>query len=125
MEKEGLHNVTSIQASVDSPNLPEPLDFIMSCNTYHHFENRVKYFSDLKTKLKPQGKIVIIDWKKGDIPSKFISSFSYRLKVGPPDHIKFHQTQVIEELEKAGYVLDSDKDLQTPYHYNLIFAKKE
>ncbi|EQA43865.1 cyclopropane-fatty-acyl-phospholipid synthase [Leptospira broomii serovar Hurstbridge str. 5399] len=57
------NNVRAILGNQASANLPEKVDLIFSCNTYHHLENRPAYFSELKKYLKPGGRIAIIDHK--------------------------------------------------------------
>ncbi|MBM9579227.1 methyltransferase domain-containing protein [Leptospira sp. 201903070] len=56
-------NVQIILGNATNPNLPEKVDLIFSCNTYHHIENRSAYFSELKKLLKSEGRIAIIDHK--------------------------------------------------------------
>ena len=42
--KEGLHNVIAVQATADTPNLPEPVDVVLIVDTYHHIGEREAYF---------------------------------------------------------------------------------
>jgi ubiquinone/menaquinone biosynthesis C-methylase UbiE len=44
---EHVHNVTTVQASESSPNLPKPVDIVLIVNTYHHLPNRPAYFREL------------------------------------------------------------------------------
>lgn len=88
--KEGLKNVTAVQGSATSPNLPEPLDLIMVVDTYHHIGGRDAYFRSLQKSLKPGGRLAIIDWRKGG-------------PMGPPDHFRFPPEHIRMELGKAGY----------------------
>jgi 2-polyprenyl-3-methyl-5-hydroxy-6-metoxy-1,4-benzoquinol methylase len=45
--KEGLDNVTAVQAAADQPNLPEPVDLVLIVDTYHHIADRETYFRKL------------------------------------------------------------------------------
>lgn len=92
--KEGLKNVTPVQGSADSPNLPAPVDTILVVDTYHHISNRQAYFRKLRASLKPGGQLAIIDFKK-DAPE------------GPPVEFRFTAEQISEELGTAGYRLAS------------------
>lgn len=56
-------NIQIILGNATNPNLPEKVDLIFSCNTYHHIENRSAYFSELKKFLKSEGRIAIVDHK--------------------------------------------------------------
>lgn len=88
--KEGLKNVTAVQGSATSPNLPAPMDVIMVVDTYHHIGGRDAYFRALHKSLTPGGRLVIIDWRKGG-------------PMGPPDHFRFPPEHIRMELGKAGY----------------------
>lgn len=88
--KEHLPNLTAVQASEKSPNLPEPVDLILVVNTYHHIGGRAEYFRNLKASLRPGGRIAIVDWKK-DAP------------MGPPEQFRFSPEQIEEEMKQAGF----------------------
>lgn len=108
-QQERLHNLVSILGEFHDPKIPEPADIVFICNTYHHIDDRVNYFNNIKSKFKQGGKLVIVDFRKGDLP------------VGPPDKHKISPENVIKELENAGYVLTyHQKDL--PYQYMLTFG---
>lgn len=53
-EREGLSNVVSIQAAVDSPNLSEPVDLVLIVDAYHHIGSREIYFRRLRRSLRPR-----------------------------------------------------------------------
>ncbi len=62
VEAEGLSNVEVIHATFDDPGLPDgTVDLVLTCNTYHHIEDRLAYFARLRTDLKPGGRVVHID----------------------------------------------------------------
>lgn len=107
-EKESIKNLYPILGSMKDPLLPERVDVIMMVDTYHHIAHRPRYFSQLKKYLKPSGRIVIIDFKKGDLP------------VGPKDKMKISQEEVIKEMREAGYQL-SNMEGFLPYQFMLTF----
>lgn len=107
-KQEGILNLKSILGNPDNPLIPENADVIFICDTYHHIEKRIDYFSRLKGSFKPDGRLVIVDFIKGDLP------------VGPPDHMKLSEQVVISELSEAGYKLSQKVEL-LPYQYFLIF----
>lgn len=85
-------NIFSRKAEFDKPPVTEnEADVVFMVDVYHHIENRVDYFSKLKTSLKPNGELVIVDFKKGDFEH------------GPPDEMKLAPEQIITELAKAGF----------------------
>ena len=102
---EGLKNITAVQASTTSPNLPEPVDVVLIIDTYHHIGNRPAYFAALKSKLTPGGRIAIVDFRKGGGEG------------GPPDHFRFTPKQITGELAQAGYVLDASHEFLPRQHY--------
>ena len=108
-QKEGIKNLVSLLGTPTNPLIPRPVDMILTVDTYHHFGDRVTYFKNLRSKLKKGGRLVIIDFKKGDLP------------FGPSDKMKLAPKQVIEELKQAGYFLKESPDI-LPYQYILIFG---
>lgn len=107
-KREGLTNLKSILGELDNPKIPEPVDVVFICNTYHHIENRTDYFRRLRKDFRPGGRLVIVDFRKGELP------------VGPPDQMKLAFGQVISELGAAGYKLMQRSEV-LPYQYLLIF----
>lgn len=105
--KEGLKNVTAVQASADSANLPQPVDAVLIVDTYHHIGNREVYFRKLAQSLKPGGRVAIIDFRP-DSPE------------GPPKEFRFPPEKVKAEMAKAGYVAAEQLDF-LPRQQFLIF----
>jgi len=105
--KEGLTNVTAVQAAADQPNLPEPVDLILIVDTYHHIGDREAYFRRLAKSIKPGGRVVIIDFKP-DSPE------------GPPKEFRFPLEQFKAEMGKAGYKLAAQHNF-LPRQQFLIF----
>jgi SAM-dependent methyltransferase len=58
--REHLHILQPVLASANSPNLPEPVDVVLIVDTYHHIDDRVTYFSRLKSSLQPG--VVLPSW---------------------------------------------------------------
>ncbi|MCI0403173.1 MAG: methyltransferase domain-containing protein, partial [Acidobacteria bacterium] len=76
-DSDGLVNLIPILSSADDPRLPDGLsDIIFICDTWHHISNRVEYARRLKSDLAPGGRVVIVDFRKGELP------------VGPPPEAK-------------------------------------
>lgn len=108
-KKEGLSNLTPVQGSATSPNLPEPVDLIMYVDAYHHVGNREEYYGKLKSSLKPDGHLVIIDFR-ADTPD------------GPPKEHRVAFEKSSEELKNAGYTLVETFDF-LPRQYFAVFKK--
>jgi len=112
-QEKGLNNVIPMLASEGRMDLPgESLDFIFMRNVTHHLPNRVEYFRSLQDFLRPGGKVVIIEYKKG----KF---FGFRGVFGhyvPKEIIK-------REMEEAGYRLEEEFDFLPEQHFT-IYSKQ-
>ncbi len=108
-----LNNIITILVTEDRLDLPEQsLDFIFMRNITHHISNRAKYFGNLKNFLKPDGKIIIIEYK----PSK---SFSFRGMFG--HHVA--KEIIIQEMEEAGYSLEKDFDFLQEQHFTIYSTR--
>ena len=110
-EREHLANLTPVQARADAANLPEPVDLVQVVDTYHHIDDRTRYFAALQSSLRPGGRLVIIDFK-ADSPN------------GPPAQHRIAPERVTQELAAAGYAL-SEKLEFLPRQNGLIFRKRD
>jgi arsenite methyltransferase len=97
-----------VRGSYQDPNLPEKVDVIFLCNTYHHIENRELYFSNLGKYLNENGRIVIVELD--DLPWYL---FTLRNHTTPA-------ANVIDEMARAGYTLKVRSDF-LPLQNFLIF----
>ena len=108
-KKLGLTNYEAKVVRTDDPELaPHSIDVVFLCNTYHHIENRVAYFNNVSKSLKPNGRVISVDFYKNT-------------DFGPPRDHKLAKEVVIQEMKQAGYRLH--KDLKFLEHqYYLEFA---
>jgi len=108
-----LNNIITILAN-KKLNLPEEkLDFIFMRNITHHISNRVEYFKGLKRFLKPSGKVIIIEYRKG----KF---FTFRGLFG--HHVS--KRILIQEMEEAGFKLRRTFDFLPEQHFTIYSRNK-
>jgi SAM-dependent methyltransferase len=108
---EGLANMRAVQASADSPNLPEPVDVVLVVDTFHHIGNRAAYFVGVRQRLRPGGRVAIIDFRK-DAPGE-----------GPPAAFRFTPDQITADMTAAGFVLDAQLDFLPRQHFLVYRAK--
>ena len=107
-----VDNVVPILASFSTPHLPPGrCDFIFIGDTYHHFTERVDYMKRLQSALAPGGKLVIFEYKPG------------QLAVGPGPEHKLQPGVLKTELEAAGYELVTDFESHE-YHDFQIWKPK-
>jgi arsenite methyltransferase len=67
VRKEGRANIEVIAATPQDSNLPAGgADLIFLCNTYHHISDRVAYFAELRSRLRPGGRVAIVEYVHGD-----------------------------------------------------------
>ena len=111
-ETEGSDNLIPVLASSADSRLPLfGIDLVLLVDTFHHIDDRLAYFTDARRRLRPAGRVAVIDWKKKELP------------VGPGLHHKIAREQVVEEMKRAGYEL-SDESTALPYQYFLIFRPR-
>ena len=56
IQKRGYKNIKIIQAHPQDPLLPKKgVDIVFTCNAYHHLENRIHYFTNIKKYLRQGG----------------------------------------------------------------------
>lgn len=104
-----------ILARPDNPKIPlESVDVIFVCNTYHHLENRTEYFRNVRSSLKPGGRLVIIDFYHDDRSGEL--GFSKRHLVS--------RENVVDEMSGAGYRLAKEHTF-LPKQYFLEFVGVE
>ena len=101
-----------ILARPDNPKLPvESVDLIFLCNVFHHLEDRTTYFRNIRSALKPGGRIAIIDFyhdeRSGDL--------------GFPKHHLVPRETVLQEVSAAGYRLTREHTF-LPRQYFLEFV---
>jgi ubiquinone/menaquinone biosynthesis C-methylase UbiE len=104
-----LNIETLLSTENEIPLQDESIDLLMTVNTIHEFRNKEQIISEIRRVLKPEGKAVIIDFKKEE------TGF------GPPVSIRLSKEQAKRLLEKQGLPLMKSHDLK--YDYLLIFEK--
>ena len=92
----------------DSPQLLEKeADIVLLVDVYHHIEDRESYFKQVRAGIKPDGKLVIVDFKMVETPD------------GPPPAMRISPAQVQAELTAAGFSrFKLDRDM-LPFQYIL------
>ena len=110
--REGLRNVTTILGAPTDPRLPEKVDAVLIVDAYHEMEHPVVLLRNAAAKLKPNGRVGIVNFKKdGHGP-------------GPSMDERVDPERVIRDAEAAGLrVLARPGFLR--YQYMLVFGKSK
>lgn len=83
------------------------IDLAVTVNTYHHIENRVAYFRVVRSALRENGRVFVVDFRGGDLP------------VGPPASMKIDTPTIEAELREAGFKNISVDNESLPYQFVL------
>jgi ubiquinone/menaquinone biosynthesis C-methylase UbiE len=113
-KKNGICNVITEFAEHDTfPVKDKRLDMVFFRNVYHHLPDRREYFRNLKTSLKKEGKVAIIDYDgRGGL------SFHHLFGHYVP------KETIIEEMKEAGYRLEKTHSFLSEQSF-LIFSAAE
>ena len=110
VQEKGYQNIEVVLAQPNDPGLPDnTIDLIFSSNVYHHLEDRVRYFANLRQDLQPDGRLAIIDFNGEGWFQQLIGHYT------PSDIIQ-------RELKEADYVLEAEFEF-LPLQVFLIFAR--
>ena len=112
-EKE-LANIVTIRTTSEHPDIPkQTFDYIFLRNVTHHLPNRVNYFKNLSKALKPDGKIVIIEYNGRG------SFFSFQRM-----HRHFVPLDILlEEMRQSGYILLKIYDFLSGQSFSIFSLK--
>ncbi len=110
-EAEGTANVSTRLGKPDDPGLTAgEVDLILLVDTYHHIEERTAYFTRLRDAVRPGGRLVVVDFKPGDLP------------VGPPPDHRIPQEKVVSELTAAGWSAGESLEV-LPHQFVQVVVK--
>lgn len=112
MAEKELANITPVLGAIDDPRLPEgEIDLAIMVDVYHEFSEPQAMLRRLRTALKPDGRLVLLEYRKED-PSIPIL----------PDH-KMSVAEAKLEVEAEGFTLATVNE-SLPRQHILIFTKR-
>ena len=105
----GLTNIKTIAGEAENSLICRNCaDIVLMANVLHDFNDPVAALQNARLALKPDGRLIDLDWKKEkDQPQ------------GPPFNIRFDQEKATALLEDAGFIVVSS-ELVGPFHYILV-----
>ncbi|MGD0774632.1 MAG: methyltransferase domain-containing protein [Candidatus Solibacter sp.] len=110
-----LENVTFVKGTETDPNLPEAaVDIALALDVYHHFDYPEKMLAAIHKSLKPDGKLVVVEY--------------YKRQEAMPEgraltHIRLDMPDVIKEIEANHFHLLAEKEHIPDSQYLLILRK--
>ena len=106
-KREGLARMVAVKAEADDPKIPEPVDVVLVVDTLHHISHRDGYFRKLRDRLRPGGRVVVVDFAKN-------------ATMGPPPEHRLSVEDVLADAKGAGFV--KSKELSLPQQYVLVLT---
>lgn len=106
-----LNNVETVLGSDSDAKLPAgKMDMVVLVDVYHEFSRPQEMLQSIRRSLKPDGRLVLLEYKKEDptIPIR-------------PDH-KMSLNEIRTEVEAEGYKLD--KVIDTLARQHVVFFRK-
>lgn len=108
--EKGLNNIQAKVAEAEEMVFcHECADIIFYNTVLHDFRDPAKVLHNAKTMIKPDGKLINVDWKKKLTP------------VGPPLQIRFSEEHAATLIKQAGFTIKSVKSLESDFY--IITAK--
>ena len=85
-----ITTVRVVLAALDDPKLPESVDLVFVCNTFHHIGARADYFRRVGEKLRPGGRVAIVEYKETGWLSRWLGHHT-------------HPETIQREMREAGF----------------------
>jgi ubiquinone/menaquinone biosynthesis C-methylase UbiE len=116
-ENQNLRNVTFVKGTETDPTLPGgQADAILVLDVYHHFDYPEKMLSAIRKSLKPDGKLVIVEYYKSQEAMPNGRALT---------HIRLNKPDVIKEIEANHFRLVSEREHVPGSQYMLILEKDQ
>lgn len=109
-----IENVTAVLCTPRSVELPEnSADLVFVCDTYHHFEYPSETLASIRKALRPDGRLVILDFER-------IKGVSKAWTLG---HVRCGRGTVTDEVKDAGFDLVKEIPLMREQFF-LVFTPR-
>jgi len=110
--REQITNLFPVLGSAIDPALPEDVDVVFLCDVFHHIEQVESFFLPVLRRLKPGGKLVIVDFKP-EAPKD---------SPGPPAKMRIAAETVVNQLTELGFQEVSIDNDTLPYQYIAVLT---
>ena len=110
-----LANVAFVKGTETDPNLPaNSVDIALALDVYHHFDYPEKMLAAIHKALKPEGKLVIVEYYKRQAAMPGGRALT---------HIRLDMPDVIKEIEANHFHLIAEKEHVPDSQYLLVLRK--
>ena len=113
-KKESLTNVVTVLGRSDNPSLAENVDVAFLCDVAHHIEDRPAFFAKIAERLRPGGRIVVVDFSP-DAPDG---------GPGPPKEMRVSPATLDFELGAANLERTALDVATLPHQYIVEYRSK-
>jgi len=115
-KKDNIPNLKAVLGDPRSPKLaPQSVDVVCIIDSYHHFEFPADMLAEIRKALRPDGTLVLIDFKRIDGISR-----DYILKM-----VRAGEGTFTDEFLNAGFELVERRDDMFPENYLLKFRLRK
>ena len=109
-QEKGLENIQIVLSTADDSGFEDTsLDMIFIRNAFHHIDSKNKYMQELSKKLKPGGKIFLIDYKQ-------------ETSSGPPGH-NVTRDNIVSSITDAGLIIENEYTFLEKQYF-FVFKKQ-
>lgn len=114
-ENQNLANVAFIKGTTTDPKLPEgQVDIELVVDAYHHFDYPEKMLAALHKSLRPDGRLVIVEYYKRESAMPNGRALT---------HIRLDMPDVIKEIEANHFHLIEEKERIKNVQYMLVLER--
>ncbi len=110
----GIRNVKPVWANLEVSGSTkiekESCDIVLVIKILFQSKKHKEIFEEAKRVLKPNGTLLVLDWKKTEAP------------MGPNISLRVAKYQARREAEEVGFKFAREVETD-PYHYGLVFSK--
>ena len=104
----GLKNIEArVGAAEDTVFCEACADMVFYDIVLHDFRNAAEVLANAREMLRPEGRLVDLDWKKK------------QMDLGPPLDIRFSEEQAIELIERTGLKVEELREAE-PFFYLIV-----
>ena len=114
--EQNIPNLKAVHGDVKSPRLePQSVDVVCIIDSYHHFEFPKEMLAEIRKALRPDGQLVLVDFKRVEgVSQPFILQM-----------VRAGQGTFMDEFKDAGFDLVERQDEFMPENYLMKFKVRQ